>query len=207
LSLVALLVFGLVWGLGQIGDIQDRFTRVDAIPSDLDGRSNRGIDVVLTGVDSREGDNAGAVGEQQQDIGSRTDTIMLMHAGNQGTVIVSIPRDTWVELPECASQSGTRREGMVNSALPLGGPSCLVRTVSELADLSIEHYASIDFAGVVEMVNALGGVPVCVTAPISDPKANGLNLKPGTTWLNGDQALGFVRSRTGWDDLGDLGRV
>ena len=82
----------------------------------------------------------------------------------------------------------------LNAAYDFGGPKLLAETVQNVTGLHINHYMGIGFGGLVNVVNAVGGVRMCLTAPMKDPKA-GLNLKAGCQTLNGDQALGFVRTR------------
>lgn len=129
--------------------------------------------------------------------GSRTDTIMLVHTGAKKTTLVSLPRDTYVPI------DGHGRNKL-NAAFAFGGPSLLVRTVEQVTGLPIDHYAEIGFGGFATMVDAVGGVRICVDQAIQDGNA-GLNLKAGCQTLNGSQALGYVRSRK--FATGDLERV
>jgi LCP family protein required for cell wall assembly len=96
--------------------------------------------------------------------------------------------------------------GMFNSAFTEGGAPCTAKTIESLTGLSLTHYIAIDFEGVVGVVNALGGVKVCVTQAIDD-QDSGLNIPAGTTTLNGDQALAFVRLRHSVGDGSDLERI
>jgi LCP family protein required for cell wall assembly len=82
----------------------------------------------------------------------------------------------------------------LNAAYAFGGPRLLVQTVQNVTGLPVNHYMGIGFGGLVSVVNDVGGVRMCLPAPMKDPKA-GLNLKAGCQTLNGDQALGFVRTR------------
>jgi LCP family protein required for cell wall assembly len=126
----------------------------------------------------------------------------------QGTE-VSIPRDSMVKIPDCNEADGqtvASNLGMFNSAFSEGGAPCTVKTVESLTGLSLTHYIAIDFEGVVGVVNALGGVKVCVTEPIDDSDS-GLNIPAGTSTLDGDQALGFVRLRHSVGDGSDLERI
>jgi LCP family protein required for cell wall assembly len=129
--------------------------------------------------------------------GSRTDTIMLVHTGSKKTTLLSLPRDTYVPI------NGHGRNKL-NAAFSLGGPSLLVRTVEEATGLHIDHYAEIGFAGFATMVDAVGGVRLCIAQPINDGNA-GLNIGAGCQTLNGQQALGYVRTRKFAE--GDLERV
>ncbi|MCL9757695.1 LCP family protein [Frankia sp. AiPa1] len=151
---------------------------------------------LLVGSDSRAGtgteyQRGGAVSDE------RSDTTMLAHLDANGTTtMVSFPRDTLVRVP------GHGR-GKLNSAITLGGPSLLIRTLENLTDIRIDHYVSIDLAGFKSMTDALGGVSVCVRALPDGSRAN--LYDPWSQWrghvgdnrLSGEQALAFVRQRHG----------
>jgi LCP family protein required for cell wall assembly len=122
---------------------------------------------------------------------SRTDTILLVHLPGLGSstraTMVSIPRDSYVPIPGYDSDK-------INAAFSLGGPQLLTQTVEEATGLRIDHYAEIGFGGFANLVDAVGGVTVCPTEPISDPLA-GIELPAGCQHIGGREALGFVRSR------------
>ena len=154
----------------------------------------RGTNWLLVGSDSREGLSAG----QQQDLAtggdvgsSRTDTILLIHIPGLGsstpTTMVSIPRDSYVPIPD-------HGEDKINSAFAMGGAPLLTQTVEQATGLRLDHYAEIGFSGFAVLVDALGGVTVCPTTPINDPLA-GIDLPAGCQELNGRNALGYVRTR------------
>ncbi|MEE3063644.1 MAG: LCP family protein [Actinomycetota bacterium] len=156
--------------------------------------SSRGTNWLLVGSDSRQGLSA----EQQEnlatggDVGSsRTDTILLIHIPALGssnpTTMVSIPRDSFVPIPGHGKDK-------INSAFAIGGAPLLVQTVEQATGLRLDHYAEIGFSGFAAVVDALGGVTVCPTAPINDPLA-GIDLPAGCQKLNGRSALGYVRTR------------
>ncbi|ULP39764.2 LCP family protein [Mycolicibacterium rufum] len=149
---------------------------------------------LLVGSDSR----SDLTPEQQADLttggdlgNSRTDTILLVHLPGLGSstpaTMVSIPRDSYVPIPGYDSDK-------INAAFSLGGPALLTQTVEEATGLRIDHYAEIGFGGFAGLVDAVGGVTVCPTEPISDPLA-GIDLPAGCQHIDGRQALGFVRSR------------
>jgi LCP family protein required for cell wall assembly len=154
----------------------------------------RGTNWLLVGSDSRQGLTA----EQQQelatggDIGSsRTDTILLVHVpqfrSNTRATVVSIPRDSFVPIPGHGKDK-------INSAFAIGGAPLLTQTVEQATGLRLDHYAEIGFSGFAGLVDALGGVTMCPTAPINDPLA-GIDLPAGCQKLDGRTALGFVRTR------------
>ena len=168
--------------------------------------------VLLVGSDSRAGADqfAQAPSGQQQVIGQRSDTVILAHlaAGHQRATLVSLPRDSWITIPAYTDVNGTRHPAhhdKLNAAFSLGGPSLLVDTVQQLTGMHIDHYVEIDFAGFQHMVDALGGVQVCLTRAAHD-KMTGIDLSAGTHELNGQQALAFVRQRYGLP-LGDIDRI
>ncbi|WP_369827708.1 LCP family protein [Mycobacterium sp. E2989] len=168
----------------------------DDILADYPGRPGpgRGTNWLLVGSDSRQGLSP----EQQNelatggDIGSsRTDTILLVHlpelwSGGRVTM-VSIPRDSYVPIPGHGKDK-------INAAFSMGGAALLAQTVEQATGLRIGHYAEIGFGGFAGLVDALGGVTVCPTAPLNDPLA-GIDLPAGCQKLNGRNALGYVRTR------------
>lgn len=189
LALVVLTVAGwLVWRHLN-GNI--RTADASLAPSSLSGTQN----ILLVGSDNRAGSDA-KYGTSQ---GARSDTTILLHssADRREAVAVSIPRDSMVQIPDCTRSDGSVAAssfGMFNSAFDTGGIGCTVKTVEELTGIQITHFIVLDFTGFVKVVDALGGVRVCVTQPVSDTDS-GLNLPAGTSTLNGEQALAFVRVR------------
>lgn len=126
------------------------------------------------------------------DVGNgRTDTILLVHIPGLGsstpTTMVSIPRDSYVEIPGYGSDK-------INAAFAVGGPALLAQTVEQATGLRLDHFAEIGFDGFAVMVDAVGGVTMCPTEPINDPLA-GIDLPAGCQKLDGRNALGYVRTR------------
>jgi LCP family protein required for cell wall assembly len=158
-----------------------------------------GTNWLVVGSDSR----AGLTAKERKQYatgnaaGRRTDSMMLMHTGAGGTTLVSLPRDSYVPIPGHGSNK-------LNAAFAFGGPQLLVRTVEQATGVHIDHYAEIGFGGFVGVVDAVGGVRMCIKQPMKDRKA-GLNLKKGCQTLNGGQALGYVRTRA--SARADLDRV
>ena len=146
---------------------------------------------LLVGSDSREG----LTDDQKDELsagdanGQRTDTMMLLHipSGSGRPTLVSLPRDSYVPI------AGHGRNKL-NAAFAWGGPQLLTRTVEEATGLRINHYAEIGFGGFAGVVDAVGGVNMCLDKPLHDPAA-GLDLNPGCQDLSGTQALGYVRTR------------
>ncbi|MFJ4317607.1 LCP family protein [Streptomyces lavendulae] len=170
-----------------------------------DGAQN----ILLIGSDSRSGrENAG----YGQDGGTqRSDTTILLHlAADRGSVTaVSIPRDLMTEVPACRAADGTRtaeRFAQFNWAFQWGGAACTIRTVERLTGVRIDHHMVLDFGGFKQMVDAVGGVEVCLPQPVDDAEAH-LRLPAGRHLLQGEQALGFVRARYGLGNGSDTERI
>ena len=149
---------------------------------------------LITGDDSRQGltrkqQRQLATGPASSITGARSDTIMLLHIPANGlpAVLVSIPRDSYVSIPGYGMNK-------INAAFAFGGPKLLAKTLQNATGLQINHYMGIGFGGLVNVVNAVGGVRMCIPSNLNDP-ASGLHLKKGCQNLDGAQALGFVRTR------------
>ena len=151
-----------------------------------------GKNILLLGSDTRSGSDAALVS------GSRADTIMLMHipADGKGVYIISIMRDTWVNIPGYGAAK-------INAALNYGGISLQVATVENLVGVKIDHVAEIEFEGFKSLVNAVGGVDVQVPFAFT---SNVWTFTPGVMHMNGSAALTFVRERYSFAD-GDYQRV
>ncbi|MEU0740898.1 LCP family protein [Streptomyces sp. NPDC006134] len=165
--------------------------------------------ILLIGSDTRSGDGNARYG---RDSGTaRSDTTILLHlaAGRHSATAVSVPRDLMVEVPGCRRADGSRTEPvftMLNYAFEAGGSACTIRTVEKLTGIRIDHHVVVDFHGFKEMVDAVGGVEVCLSEPIDD-KAAGLKLPAGRVTLDGEQALGYVRVRKTLGNGSDTGRM
>ena len=165
----------------------------------------------LLGSDSRAGANRKKAGGAT-DGTARSDTAMVVHIAkdHKHASVVSIPRDTLVDRPECTKADGrtvpAASRAMFNSAFEVGGAACAVKTAESVTGLRMNHFVEIDFAGFAGFVDAIGGVTVTTAIPIDD-KQSGLELAAGTDHLSGDRALAFVRTRHGVGDGSDLGRI
>ncbi|MCM1975758.1 LCP family protein [Streptomyces sp. GXMU-J15] len=165
--------------------------------------------ILVIGSDSRAGAGNRRYG---RDSGTeRSDTTILLHlaAGRRSATAVSIPRDLMVDVPGCRRTDGTRSEpmfAMFNYAFEIGGTACTVRTVEKLTGVRIDHHMVVDFRGFKDMVDAVGGVEVCLKNPIRDKDAR-LRLPAGRVTLNGEQALGYVRARKSLGNGSDTDRM
>lgn len=196
-AIIALLL-AIVLALVLLTDV--RLTRVDALPDEqIPGTA--GTNWLFVGSDSRTGlsekevERLGTGG----DLGTtRTDTIMVLHLPLRGQpTLLSIPRDSYVSVPGYGYDK-------INAAFAFGGPELLVQTVEETTGLHIDRYAEVGMGGLASVVDAVGGVDICVAEPIDDPLAN-INLQPGCQKMDGATALGYVRTRA--TAQGDLDRV
>jgi LCP family protein required for cell wall assembly len=164
--------------------------------TDYSGRvaNTGGTNWLLVGSDSREGLSQ----EQEQHLdtggtadasGARTDAILLLHlpSGQGKPTLVSLPRDSLVTI------HGYGRNKL-NASYSVGGPTLLTRTVEETTGLHIDHYLEVGFDGFAAMVDAVGGVPVCLPAAIHDPNID-LDLPAGCQQLDGAHALKYMRTR------------
>jgi len=156
------------------------------------------LHILVTGSDSREG----LTPEEQRELstgsasvfeGERTDTIFVLTVDGDRTAILAFPRDLWVE--RC---DGTL--GRINVAMGIGGPGCLVETIRNVSGIHVDHHARITFGGFRDVVDAVGGVELCLDEPIADRSA-GIDLPAGCQVLDGTDALGYVRVRKIDDDL------
>ncbi|HEU4490705.1 MAG TPA: LCP family protein [Jiangellales bacterium] len=194
LVLVALLVVAaLAWA---------RIDKVAAVPDDPGSAASAGKVYLLVGSDSRED----LTPEERRELGTgstegrRTDTIMLLHLPlDRGRpALISVPRDSLVDIPGVG-------EDRINAAYAVGGAPLLVETLQENTGVAIDDYVEIGFGGFARVVDALGGVELCLDEAIADDRAH-IDLPAGCQQLAGPDALGYARARY-FDPRGDLGRV
>jgi LCP family protein required for cell wall assembly len=179
----------------------------DKLGANRPAKLNDSINILMMGSDSRQGANAQYGTEQ----GERSDTTILLHIspGGAGAIGISFPRDSMVQMPSCKKSNGATvpaQFGMINAAFSNAGPSCTWRTIESITKIHIDHFVEVDFSGFKQVVDALGGVEICVPKPINDPKAE-LHLKAGKQVVHGAAALGYVRTRYVLGDGSDLDRI
>ncbi|MFI1175097.1 LCP family protein [Streptomyces melanogenes] len=176
------------------------------------------LNVLLIGSDSRAGDENVKLGGARDTANDppRADVQMLMHvsADRKSASVISIPRDTRVDIPSCVNPKTKKTEPatntLINEALARGGAGCVLDTWEKLTGVYIDHWLMVDFAGVVSMADAVGGADVCVKQNVYDgpkPKVPGgshLRLTAGTHKVKGEQALQWLRTRHAF--YSDLGR-
>lgn len=200
----AVLVVLLVLIVGFAVYIDFTLSRTSALPA-TSTTTSQGTNWLIVGSDSRQ--KLTEAERQQYATGDETsqltDTIMILHTGSGPTTLVSIPRDSQINIPGFGVSkinSAYGKGGGPNG----GGPQLLVKTVEQATGLHIDHYAEIGFLGIVNVVDAIGGVYLCVPESIKDPKA-ALDIKAGCQTLDKATALGYVRTRA--TASSDFGRV
>lgn len=198
-----------VWDLANRVQTVDLGTKVpDAALLGSDAVEGE-LNILLVGSDSRAGQSLDD-GEE----GELNDVTMLMHvsADHKNATVISFPRDLMVPVPSCPGPNGEEdyfsaaSERQFNTTLGEGGLPCVVRTVEELTGFDIPYGGVVTFDGVINISTAIGGVDVCLTAPIDDPYT-GLVLPAGENTLVGVEALQFLRTRHGVGDGGDTSRI
>lgn len=173
------------------------------------GQIEGGFNVLIVGSDTRVGQ-----GDQFDFVDSElNDVTILVHISenNDYAVVMSLPRDLLVDVPACPQEDGTESKPRtlqpLNTTMSIGGLPCVALTVEELTGLDIGYAGLMTFTGVAQLSIALGGVEVCVTAPLVDPWS-GVNIpEAGYHTLEGGQALAFLRTRKGVGDGSDLSRI
>lgn len=176
-------------------------TSLDAMPTGDRPAAQPGTAILLVGSDGRDS----LTDEERAELGTgsiegnRADTMMILYNPPSGrSVVMSLPRDSYVEIPG-------RNNNRLNAAFAFGGPQLLIETVELNTGIRIDGYLEVGFLGVVNAVDAVGGIEVCLDEPIQDRDSH-LDLPAGCQTLDGVNALGYVRMRKA-DPRGDLGRV
>lgn len=183
------LVYGLLLALRANASIER--VEVDGLSPHLGGPLN----TLVIGSDSR----ADMTAEERAalttggEVGERTDTIIVLSVQNGRAAMLSFPRDLWIT--RCDG-----REQRINTAVQAGGLGCLARTIEDVSGIPIHHAVSVSFLGFVGVVDAVGGVELCLPSAIADRDA-GIDLPAGCQVLDGADALGYVRVRKIDNDL------
>jgi LCP family protein required for cell wall assembly len=179
--------------------LDSKLNRSVALPA-FSGQS-AGQNWLIAGSDSRQGLTQQQISAYH--VGDVTgtensDSLMLLHLGSGSPVLISIPRDSYVDIPGYG-------DNKINAALGFGGPSLLIKTVENATGLRINNYMGIGFGGLVSVVNQVGGVTMCLPKALHDYDS-GANIPAGCHNLDGAQALAFVRDRHSFADE-DLQRI
>ena len=174
--------------------------KVDWEPDGARPDDQPGTTYLLVGSDSR----AGLSKDERKELstgnagGGRTDTIMLLHTGSGPNLLLSIPRDSIVDIPDHGSTK-------INAAYAFGEAPLLVQTIEQNTGIRIDEYVEIGMGGVAGLVDAVGGIEVCPKENMKD-KLAGLNIKKGCQEVDGTTALAYARSRHA-TATGDIDRV
>lgn len=215
-----------VLGVAGVGawvykDLNDNITAAD-VDDKLGGDrpvnlSPGSKNILVVGSDSRDGANAEYGGDGLTTM--QSDTLMVMHvpANREWATVVSLPRDSWVEIAACEEGDGSISDphrAKINESFAIGGSggevagaaACTIRTVEANTGLRIDNFMSVDFQGFKGMVDALDGIEVCPEEAIRDKKAR-LDLEAGCQTVKGEKALGYVRTRYAVGDGSDIGRI
>ncbi|WP_430733644.1 LCP family protein [Enterococcus casseliflavus] len=199
-SIVAVLVIGLIGVAAKLyfdvsNSIQETYQSVERDredrlrENDVDLSQQDSFSVLLMGIDT------GDLGRVEQ---GRSDTMMVATISPQDnqTTVVSIGRDSYVDIV------GHGTTDKINHAYAFGGPAMAMNTVEKFLDIPIDHYVSINMAGLKDLVDAVGGIEVDNEITFSQ---DGFDFAIGRTSLNGEQALAYSRMRYE-DPNGDYGR-
>ncbi|WP_309134394.1 LCP family protein [Cellulomonas sp.] len=219
LTLSSVLVFVVAGGVAVAAKLTGNVDQVDVgdlvvagpspteAPDPADMNAGQPVNVLVLGSDQRDGENAAIGGDVA---GMRSDTAILLHVSADRTRVelVSIPRDSLVEIPSCRMSDGTTtraRNGQFNDAFAIGwdngqdiesAAACAMSTVVANTGVPVSEVVVVDFAGFQNMINAVGGVDVCIEKPIKD-RYTGLNIAAGRHRLDGVTALQYARARHG----------
>lgn len=193
-GLAGLLLLTAVYYVGLIAYVDNGVQRSDVLR--LDGPE------ILSAQHQLGAENFLLVGSD----GGDRDTTILAHRSRDGSraVVVVFPRDAYVDVPACEDADGQPTEpygGPFSSVFGTGGAGCLVHTVQVLTGLRINHYVQMDLAVFPDLVDAVGGVPMCLASPLREG-GSGLNLPAGQATIHAAQTLPFLRleSRQGVDE-------
>ena len=176
-------------------------TVVETAPAGERPAEQPGRTILLVGSDARDDMTA----EERAELGTgstegrRTDTMLLLYVPEQGnSALISLPRDSLVTVPG-------HGKNKLNAAYALGGAPLLIETIESNTGVRVDGYMEIGFVGLVDVVDAVGGIEVCPESPMQDQDAH-INIEAGCQNIDGVTALGYVRMRKS-DPRGDLGRI
>lgn len=185
----------------------------------LDPNSGKPINLLVMGQDSRDGAENSALGNKTEGGEHNADTTMIaqISADRSYVNLVSIPRDTLVDVPACTTSKGTipaRYNVMFNSIFAYGynrdglsgAATCSIAAIESLTGIHLDQFIIVDFAGMKKMIDAIGGVDVCIAENVND-EYTGLRLNKGLDHLDGTSGTMFARIRHGIGDGSDIGRT
>ncbi|EQD82622.1 transcriptional regulator [Saccharopolyspora erythraea D] len=225
---IVLVLTGYAWV--SLDRLQGGLSTSDVTAAAEDGA----LDILLVGLDGRTDARGNPLPEELlrelrtgETDSSLTDTLVLLHipVDRSRTVAYSLPRDSYVSIPDghgkhkinsaygrakAAAHAQLRAQGVADPAelerrSSDAGRKLLVRTVEKLTGVGVDHYAEVNLLGFYQLTRAIGGVEVCLNAPVNDPYS-GARFPAGRQLISGGDALAFVRQRHGLP-RGDLDRV
>ncbi|MGI8901896.1 MAG: LCP family protein [Nocardioides sp.] len=183
---------------------------VEPRPADVEPTGpQKPLDILVMGSDTRAGEGNNIYNETG--LGARSDTTILIHLSGDRTRAygISIPRDSLVTRPDCKKDGEIvpgATDALWNEAFNLAGPGCTISQFEQITDIRVDHHVVLDFQGFQDMVDAVGGVPVCIPETVDD-REHGIYLEAGTRQISGKEALSYVRQRYAVGDGSDIGRL
>lgn len=213
-GLAVLLVGGTLYGYAKYRDVLDGISheRISGL-GNRPPKLNNALNILVIGSDSRSGRNAKIGGPA---LGQRSDTVMVAHISPGGgrITVLSFPRDSVVPIYSCPAEPGfpgqTQAPGSVeqlNSSFAAGGANCLWKTIEHTTGIHLDNFIQLNFTGFISVINAIGGVPVCLPTAIHRTSYDRLKLTAGRHVLKGYKALEFWRLREGFGLGSDLQRI
>jgi LCP family protein required for cell wall assembly len=231
----ALVLVGTGYYANKINSFTDGLTTANVIEApQVEKPSDGATDILMVGMDSRTDAQGHPLSKEQLAVLNagkadgvlNTDTLILMRIPNDGgpATGISVPRDSYVDIPGYGEHKinsayarakndamrNLRDEGVTDEAelqvrSNQEGAKKLIETIQDLTGATIDHYAEVNLLGFYDITNAIGGIDVCLNAPVKD-KYSGANFQAGQQTLSGAPALAFVRQRHGLPN-GDLDRI
>lgn len=214
IGLTVILVSGTLYAYAKYRNVFDGIKH--EVISGLGARPpklNNALNILVIGSDNRAGRN-GKIGGQAQ--GQRSDTVMVAHISPGGgrIVVLSFPRDTVIPIYSCPPEPGfvgqSYQPGAIeqlNASFAYGGANCLWKTIEHTTGIRLDNFIQLDFTGFISVINAIGGVPVCLPTAIHPTSYDHLRLKAGKHLLKGYRALEFWRLREDFGLGSDLQRI
>src|SRR5258706_887157 len=212
IGLAVILVSGTLYGYVKYRNVIDGIKHETISVGSQPPKLNNALNILVIGSDSRSGRN-GKIGGPAP--GQRSDTVMVAHISPGGgrITVLSFPRDTVVPIYRCPSEPGFAGQSLQSDVEPLnasfaaGGANCLWKTIEHTTKIHLDNFIQLNFTGFISVINAIGGVPVCLPTAIHPTSYDKLNLKPGRHVLKGLKALEFWRLREDFGLGSDLQRI
>ena len=214
IGLAVILVSGTLYGYAKYRNVLDRIKHeVITGQGERPPKLNDALNVLVIGSDSRSGRN-GKIGGPAP--GQRSDTVMVAHISPGGgrITVLSFPRDTVVPIYRCPAEPGFAGQSyqpgaieQLNASFADGGANCLWKTIEHTTKIHLDNFIQLNFTGFISVINAIGGVPVCLPTAIHPTSFDKLSLEPGRHVLKGLKALEFWRLREDFGLASDLQRI